>query len=207
VIHPTADVSDRARIGENTRVWHRTQICADAEVGGDCIVGSGVYIDRDVVIGSRVKIQTGAQIYHGAVIEDGVFVGPLVCITNDMYPRAINPDGQLKTDADWVLGKSRICYGASLGAGAIVLPDVTIGRFAMVAAGSVVTQSVPDYGLAIGSPARLVGYVCACGRRLREKVASREAFWVCEHCGVDYLRLSDNSLCPRPIRIAAEAAV
>jgi acetyltransferase-like isoleucine patch superfamily enzyme len=150
------------------------------------------------VIGSRVKIQTGAQIYHGAVLEDGVFVGPLVCITNDKHPRAINPDGRLKSDSDWVLGRTHVCYGASLGAGSIVLPDVTIGRFAMVAAGAVVTQSVPDFGLVAGSPARLVGYVCACGRRLHEKGTSREKYWECAACTLDYLKISDDSLCPRP---------
>jgi acetyltransferase-like isoleucine patch superfamily enzyme len=115
-----------------------------------------------------VKIQNGAMIYHGVTIEDGAFIGPQACLTNDKLPRAINPDGTLKRDADWEVGRIRVCYGASIGAGAIVLPDVTIGRFAMVGAGALVTEDVPDHGLVVGMPARLVGYVCQCGGRLEE---------------------------------------
>jgi acetyltransferase-like isoleucine patch superfamily enzyme len=194
MIHPTADVSPEAVIGANTKVWHRTQICAGARIGDDCIVGSNVYIDRGVLIGNRVKIQTGVQLYHGTVIEDGVFLGPMVCVTNDKYPRAITPDGRLKTDADWVQGSTRVQYGASLGAGCVVLPDVTVGRFAMIAAGAVVADNVPAHGLVVGVPARLNGYVCACGHRLRNTVHAM--LWQCPSCQMDYLRLLDNTLCP-----------
>src|SRR4051812_31762844 len=131
MIHPTADIHTTARIGVDTRVWQWTQIGARASIGANCIVGSQIYIDRDVVVGDRVKIQTGAQLYHGAVVENGVFIGPLACITNDKHPRAVTPDGRLMTDADWRSGSVRVRAGASLGAGAIVLADVTIGRFAM----------------------------------------------------------------------------
>lgn len=194
MIHPTADVSPYATIGDGTVVWHRAQILADARVGDECIVGSGVYIDRGVVVGSRVKIQTGAQLYRGSVIEDGAFVGPLVCLSNDKHPRAITPDGRLKRDADWDQGTILVRYGASLGAGSILLPNVTIGRFAMVAAGAVVVETVPDHGLVVGTPARHVGYVCACGRAL--KPGQRPLVWQCPECGVDYLKLADNGLCP-----------
>ena len=194
MIHPTAEVSPKAVIGSNTKVWHRAQICDGARVGHDCIVGSGVYVDREVVVGNRVKIQTAAQLYRGAVVEDGVFVGPSVCLTNDKYPRAITPDGRLKSDADWVLGRARVCYGASLGAGSIVLADVTVGRFAMVAAGALVNENVPDHGLVVGVPARLVGYVCACGRRLQSIGASEPAFWRCSRCAADYLEQPDGGL-------------
>jgi UDP-2-acetamido-3-amino-2,3-dideoxy-glucuronate N-acetyltransferase len=186
-IHPTADVSGEAIIGERTRIWHRTQVCARARIGDDCIVGSGVYIDRGVIVGSRVKIQTGAQLYHGAVVEDGVFVGPMVCLTNDKYPRAINPDGQLKTDADWEVGEVHVRYGASLGAGAVILPNVTVGQFALVAAGALVVHDVPDHGLVAGQPARLVGYVCACGHPLRNPNAgSTLPLWICSDCAREY---------------------
>jgi acetyltransferase-like isoleucine patch superfamily enzyme len=213
VIHPTADVSPEASLGDRTRVWHRTQICAGARVGDECIVGSAVFVDRDVQIGNRVKIQTGAQLYHGAEIEDGVFVGPLVCLANDKYPRAIAPDGRLKTDADWVLGRTRIRYGASLGAGAVILPGVAVGRFALVAAGAVVAQDVPDYGLVAGVPARLAGYVCACGRPLRQNGASFAepgGEWVCGTCGAVYVPAPAAGLCPReavpvPVALAAGA--
>jgi acetyltransferase-like isoleucine patch superfamily enzyme len=179
MIHPTADVSPAAQIGSGTRIWHQTQVRERAVIGRNCIVGKDVYIDFDVVIGDNVKIQNGALIYHGVTLEDGVFIGPQACLTNDRVPRAITPDGRLKTTTDWEVGPIRVCYGASIGAGAIVLPDVTIGRFAMVAAGAVVTRSVPDYGLVVGVPARLVGYVCPCGRRLE----ATDAGWHCPSCG------------------------
>jgi UDP-2-acetamido-3-amino-2,3-dideoxy-glucuronate N-acetyltransferase len=185
--HPSASISPSAVVGARTRVWHWSQIGDQARVGDDCIVGSGVYIDREVVVGNKVKIQTGAQLYHGAVVEDGVFVGPRACLTNDRSPRAITPDGELKSDADWVLGHIRICYGASIGAGAVVLPDVTVGRFAMVAAGAVVVADVPDHGLIIGTPGRLVGYVCACGRRLRVEEGLDGRRGTCTTCGCGYV--------------------
>lgn len=193
MIHLSADISPTAIVGANTTVWHRTQIGGGARVGDECIIGSNVYIDRGVVIGSRVKIQTGAQLYHGATVEDGVFIGPLVCLTNDKYPRAIAPDGRLKTDADWRAGTIRVRTGAALGAGAIVLTDVTIGRFALVGAGALVTTSVPDHGLVIGAPARLVGYACACGQPLHRPDFGEEG-WVCPACGGRYVCAADHGL-------------
>ena len=197
-IHPTAEVSPEAHVGARTRVWHRTQIGAGARIGDDCIIGSNIYIDRDVVIGDNVKIQTGAQLYHGAVVETGVFIGPAVCLTNDKYPRAITPAGRLQTDADWEVGAIRVRYGASLGTGAIILPNVTVGRFAMVAAGAVVARSVPDYGLVIGQPARLSGYVCACGRKLATPDAQQPHTWTCVTCELDYLEQPEGGLIPNP---------
>jgi acetyltransferase-like isoleucine patch superfamily enzyme len=188
MIHPSATISPNAVIGHNTKVWHWTQVGDGAQIGDDCIIGSAVYIDRDVIVGNRVKIQTAAQLYRGAIVEDGVFIGPSVCLTNDKYPRAIAPDGRLKTDADWVLGRTLVRYGASLGAGSIVLADVEIGRFALVAAGALITESVPDYGLVLGTPARLVGYACVCGRRLQQISTSELDLWACPHCQVEYLR-------------------
>jgi acetyltransferase-like isoleucine patch superfamily enzyme len=125
-----------------------------------------VYVDFGVVIGSNVKIQNGVSVYHGVKIEDGVFVGPHVCFTNDKYPRAVNPDGTLKGGADWQVSGILIQEGAALGARSVVLPGVTVGKWAMVAAGAVVTRDVPDYGLMVGHPARIKGFVCPCGRRL-----------------------------------------
>ena len=182
MIHPTADVSASAEIGSGTKVWHRAQICAGASVGDECIIGSGVYIDRDVIVGNRVKIQTGAQLYHGSEVEDGVFIGPLACLSNDRHPRAITTDGRLQSDADWELGRIRVRFGASLGAGAIVLPGVVVGRFAMVGAGAVVTSDVPDHALVVGVPAHLVGYVCACGHQLVD-AGDGAGGWSCRACG------------------------
>ncbi|MGE5619274.1 MAG: acyltransferase [Sphingomonadaceae bacterium] len=179
-IHPTAEVSREARVGKGTRIWHHAQVREGAVIGENCIVGKGTYIDFGVVVGCNVKIQNYALLYHGVTVEDGVFIGPLVCLANDRVPRAITPDGRLKRQEDWAVGLIEVRYGASIGARAVVLPGVTIGRFAMVGAGAVVTRSVPDHGLVVGTPARLAGYVCACGERLRE---GHGGLWHCERCG------------------------
>lgn len=165
-IHPTADVSPRAQIADGAQIWHQAQVREGASIGRNCIVGKGVYVDFDVQIGDNCKLQNGAFLYHGATLEDGVFVGPGAILTNDRQPRAINPDGSLKAADDWQVGPILIGYGASIGAGCIVLPGVVVGRFAMAAAGAIVTRDVPPHGLAIGAPARLAGYVCSCGARL-----------------------------------------
>jgi UDP-2-acetamido-3-amino-2,3-dideoxy-glucuronate N-acetyltransferase len=190
IIHPTADVSPRATIGANTRIWHHAQIREGAQVGADCIIGKGVYIDFDVSVGANSKLQNGVYVYHGATVEDGVFLGPNVVLTNDRLPRAINPDGSLKTAADWHVSPILIRRGASLGAGAIVLPGVTVGEFAMVGAGTVVTRDTPANGLVYGNPARLHGYVCGCGQVLSasrsSQVGDKANVWICQICGASY---------------------
>ena len=177
-IHPTAEVSPLAEIGSGTRIWHQVQIRERARIGENCIVGKGVYIDLDVQVGNNVKIQNSALLYHGLTVEDGVFIGPGAIMTNDVYPRAITPEGELKSDSDWEVGPIRLCHGDSIGAGAIILPNVTVGRFALVAAGAVVSRSVPEHGLVAGVPARLLGYACRCGRRMQPS----QAGWYCAAC-------------------------
>ena len=177
-IHPTAEVSPNAVIGDGSRIWHHAQIRKRARIGRNCIIGKGVYVDFDVVVGDNVKIQNGALLYHGVTVEDGVFLGPQACLANDRFPRAITPDGRLKTADDWTVEAIVVRYGASVGAGAIILPGVVVGRWALVGAGAVVTQSVPDHALVVGVPARTVGYVCRCGRRL-EFVDDE---WYCPTC-------------------------
>src|SRR5262245_4503335 len=184
IIHPSAEVSTEATIGTGSRIWHQAQVRERARIGRNCILGKGVYVDFDVVVGDNVKIQNGCFLYHGARLEDGVFFGPGVILTNDKLPRAINPDGSLKSDADWEGGKILVKRGASLGAGAVVLPEVVIGAFAMVGSGTVVTKDVPDHGLVMGNPARLVGFVCYCGARLREGRSRRDEMKIsCHRCG------------------------
>jgi len=168
-IHPTAEVSPKALIGSGTREWHQVQIREGAVIGENCIIGKDVYIDFDVKVGKNVKIQNGAYLYHGLTVEDGVFIGPRVVFTNDVYPRAITPEGELKGNDDWEVGPIVVKYGASIGTGSIIIPNVTIGQFALVAAGAVVTRTVPDHGLVIGVPARLAGYVCKCGLKMVQK--------------------------------------
>ncbi len=188
LIHETAEVSPLATVGEDTRIWHHAQVRERARIGRGCTLGKGVYVDFDVVIGDNVKIQNGVMLFHGCVVEDGAFLGPGVILTNDKFPRAINPDGTLKTDADWEVGTVRVRRGASVGAGAVVLPGVTIGQFAMVGAGAVVTRDVPDHGLVVGNPARLVGFVCFCGLPVARPAGTDRI--ACSRCGAPLAELS-----------------
>ncbi len=185
-IHPTADVSDKAQIGEGTSIWHQCQIREETQIGQNCIFGKGVYVDFGVKIGDNVKVQNYVSIYHGVEIEDGVFVGPHVCFTNDNLPRAINADGSLKAADDWVLGRILVKRGAALGANSTILPKVVIGAWAMVGSGAVVTKDVPDHGLVVGNPARLIGFVCPCGQRLEAGTAEDDLMRAeCPKCGAE----------------------
>jgi UDP-2-acetamido-3-amino-2,3-dideoxy-glucuronate N-acetyltransferase len=183
MIHPTAEVSPLAKVGPNTTIWNEVQVREGAVVGADCNIGKGVYIDRDVVVGNKVKIQNRASLYRGVTIEDGVFIGPHVAFTNDRYPRAITPDGRPRGDDDWQPEPTLVRYGASIGAGSIIVLGVTIGRWAMVGAGSLVTRDVPDQALVKGNPARVTGYVCSCGRPLMLSSKGRtQDEWHCATC-------------------------
>ena len=182
-IHPTADVSPEAVIGAGTSIWNQSQIRERARIGSECVIGKNVYVDFDVVVGNRVKIQNNASLFHGVTVEDGVFIGPHVCLTNDRLPRAVTPEGDLKTDDDWEVGPIRIRTGASLGAGSVVVPGVTVGRWALVGAGSVVTRDVADYALVVGNPARAIGHACPCGEPLRNNTDGAAFAGPCPNCG------------------------
>jgi len=168
-IHPTAEVSDQAKISEGTSIWHHAQIREGVTIGRNCIIGKGVYLDAGVSIGNNVKIQNYVSVYHGVTIADGVFVGPHVCFTNDLRPRAINPDGSLKSPDDWMLSKTLISRGVSLGANSTIVCGINIGEWGMIGSGSTVTHDIPAHGLAWGNPARLHGFVCQCGMNLVQK--------------------------------------
>jgi len=191
VIHPTAHVDHRASLGEGCRVWHGAQIRERARLGEECSVGKDAYIDHDVQIGRFVKIQNRVSIYFDTRLEDGVFVGPHACLINDRYPRAITSDGHRKGNADWKPGLIIVRYGASIGAGAIVLPDVEIKQFALVGAASVVTHDVEPHSLVVGVPARVVGWVCCCARKLRRVEGE---LWRCDHCQEDYVPACEGGL-------------
>jgi len=177
MIHESAYIED-AVIGEGTNIWHFVHVRKGAKIGRKCNIGKGVYIDINVTIGDNCKIQNFATIYQGVTIGNNVFIGPHACFTNDLYPRAFiwNEDR---------LEKTVVRDGASIGANSTIIAGVTIGRYAMVGAGAVVTGDVPDYGLVIGNPARLRGFVCKCGFKLREIIKEDEkvAVFRCSKCG------------------------
>jgi UDP-2-acetamido-3-amino-2,3-dideoxy-glucuronate N-acetyltransferase len=182
MIHQTAQVHERARIGEGVRIWNWVQVREDVEIGENTILSKGVYVDVGVKIGQNVKVQNNVSIYHGVTIEDGVFVGPHVCFTNDKKPRAINPDGSLKGADDWEVNPILVQRGASLGANATILPGVTIGPFAMVGAGAVVTRDVAAHAIVVGNPARQAGWACECGEKLRRTGETGIDAWYCDRC-------------------------
>jgi UDP-2-acetamido-3-amino-2,3-dideoxy-glucuronate N-acetyltransferase len=182
IAHPSTDISPRAKIGAGTRIWHGCQVRENAVIGRNCVLSKDVYVDAGVRIGDNVKVQNGVSIYHGVTLEDGVFCGPHCVFTNDRLPRAVNPDGSPKTGHDWTLGTTLVRAGASIGAHATVVCGVTVGRWAMVGAGAVVTHDVPDYGLVYGNPARLRGFVCPCGEKMGAAKPSSEANEVSLRC-------------------------
>lgn len=160
-IHPTAAIDARAQVATGTKVWINVQIREHAKVGEGCNIGKDVYVDRNVTIGNRCKIQNSVSIYDGVTIEDDVFVGPHACFTNDKLPRAFV--------TDWEITPTLVKKGASIGANSTIVCGVTVGEYAMVAAGSVVTRDVPPYTLVMGNPARAVARIDQRGRRVEEK--------------------------------------
>lgn len=188
----SADVDERATIGEGTSVWHLAQVREDAVVGPDCTLGRGAYVGPGVVIGAGCKLQNHALVYEPAILEDGVFVGPAAVLTNDLYPRAVNPDGSVKSADDWHAVGVTVRTGASIGARAVCIAPVTIGRWATVAAGSVVTRDVPDFALVAGVPARRIRWVGRAGVPLEE---AGEGRWRCPATGEEYVE-AENGLRP-----------
>lgn len=167
-VHASADLEDDVTVGPRTSIWHRAQVRTSARIGAECIIGRDVFIDEGVTIGDRVKIQNQALVYHGVTVEDGVFIGPGAILTNDRFPRAITTSGELARAADWEVSPVTLRYGSSIGAGAVVVAGVEVGRYATVGAGAVVTKDVTNHALVAGSPARRLGWVCACGVRLHD---------------------------------------
>lgn len=183
-IHPSAEVSTEAHSGESTRIWKQVHVREYAHIRENCTIGKGVYIDAHVIIGSNVKIQNHVSIFEGVTLEDGVFIGPHAFFTNHLYPRAITPDGHLKSADDWTITPTLVKHGASIGAGTIIVCGVTIGSSALIGAGSVVTRDVPPHRLVYGNPTHQHGYVCRCALHLTN-VHEKEEKLVgpCQICG------------------------
>jgi UDP-2-acetamido-3-amino-2,3-dideoxy-glucuronate N-acetyltransferase len=176
----SADVDDRASLGDGTTVWHLAQVREDAAVGRDCIIGRGAYVGTGVRIGDRCKLQNYALVYEPAVLGDGVFIGPAAILTNDTYPRSVSDAGELKRGDDWEAAGVTVADGAAVGARAVVLAGVSIGPWALVGAGAVVTRDVAAHALVVGNPARQVGWVGYEGVPLEPRGDGR---WQCPRSG------------------------
>lgn len=156
-VHESSYVDDNVKIGDNTKIWFFNHIQSGAVIGCDCTIGQNVNIANDVIIGDRCKIQNNVSVYEGVELEDDVFCGPSMVFTNDYMPRATIRRPYLNT---------KVCRGAALGANSTIVCGNTIGKWALIAAGAVVTKNVPDYALMAGNPAKRIGWMCECGLKL-----------------------------------------
>ncbi|CAN7583547.1 acyltransferase [Arthrobacter sp. LjRoot14] len=182
-IAATADVEESASIGDGSRIWHLAQIREDAVLGSNCNIGRGAYVGPAVQLGNNCKIQNYALVYEPARLSDGVFIGPAAVLTNDLHPRAITPEGNLKGSEDWVAVGVTVGKGASVGARAVCIAPLTIGEWATVAAGAVVTRDVPAYAVVAGVPARQMGWVGEAGHPLKQDDGGS---WLCPVTGRRY---------------------
>jgi UDP-2-acetamido-3-amino-2,3-dideoxy-glucuronate N-acetyltransferase len=184
-VHPTAVVDDPAEIGEGTKVWHFTHIMSGARIGKNCIIGQNVFIGSGAILGSNIKIQNNVSIYEGVILEDDVFCGPSMVFTNVFNPRSfISRKKEFR--------KTLVKRGATIGASTTIICGYTIGRYAFIGAGSVITKDVPDYALVYGNPGRVRGWICECA----EEIYFRSGKAKCNTCGKRYKK---DRLGVRPI--------
>lgn len=180
-VHESSYVDSNVKIGQGTKIWHFSHIQSGAVIGEKCSIGQNVYIANNVQVGNYVKIQNNVSIYEGVELEDYVFCGPSMVFTNDLTPRSKYPKGSSNYQ------KTLVKYGATIGANATIICGNTIGKWAMIASGAVVTKDVPDFALFAGVPAKQIGWVCECGLRLPENLH-------CKSCDRRYIK-KENQLC------------
>ncbi len=184
-VHPSAIVDRPCRIGSGTRIWHFSHVMAGARIGRDCVLGQSSFVAGGAVVGDRVKVQNNVSIYDGVVIEDEVFLGPSCVLTNVKNPRAA-------VSRRHAFERTLLCRGCTIGANATVVCGLTVGRYAFVGAGAVVTRDVPAHALVVGQPARQVGWACCCGERL--PAVEQQGAVACAACNKRY-RLAAGRLC------------
>lgn len=180
-VHESSYVDEGAEIGDGTKIWHFCHVMSRAQIGRDCNIGQNVFVGSDVVIGNNVKIQNNVSIYTGVIIEDDAFLGPSMVFTN-----VINPRSHVSRRDEYQ--KTLVSQGASIGANATIVCGVTLGRYAFVGAGAVVTRDVPDYALVYGSPAQIRGWMCECGSKLPFTLKGDGERATCQSCGDTYVR-------------------
>lgn len=182
-VHESSYIDDEVQIGHGTKIWHFCHIMQNSKIGANCNIGQNVVISPNVILGNGVKVQNNISIYSGVICEDDVFLGPSMVFTNVVNPRAfIERKSEFK--------QTMVKKGASIGANATVVCGCTIGKYAFVGAGSVVSKDIPDYALAYGNPARIRGWVCQCGEKLQFKADTAK----CKECGLEYINVSENEV-------------
>ena len=191
-VHSTADVADNATIGISSKVWHFAQIRESATIGENCIVGRGAYIGTGVSLGDGCKVQNYALVYEPAILEEGVFIGPAAVLTNDEFPRAVNTDLSPKSAHDWKPVGVHVKRGASIGANSTCIAPLTIGEWALVGSGSVVTKDVPNFALVVGNPAKRIRWVGKAGMPLQQ--AEEQDLYICPITGDLYREISPDQL-------------
>lgn len=178
-VHETSIIDDNVEIGERTKIWHFCHVQSGARIGKGCSFGQNVNVSNNVKVGDGCKVQNNVSIYEGVELEDYVFCGPSMVFTNDLTPRAKYPKGSAGYK------KTILHTGASVGANATIVCGHEVGKWAMVAAGAVVTKNVPDYALFAGVPAKQIGWVCECGERMDESLR-------CSKCSRKYVKLAEG---------------
>lgn len=181
-VHSSSFVDKNADIGSSTKIWHFCHIMSGAKIGKNCTLGQNVFIGENVVIGNNVKLQNNVSVFEGVELEAGVFCGPGVTFTNVKMPRAFR-------SANKKYDKTKVGKGATVGANSTIICGTTVGKYAFIGAGSVVTHDAPDYGLVFGNPAKLHGFICQCGRKLEFKKNKKA---LCPNCQKKYILQKDS---------------